>query len=288
MPQDHDPVYDVTQDEFEERVLRASSKHTIVADFWAPWCAPCRMLSPALEKVVRSFGGSMVLAKVNVENAPDLASRYGVRGIPAVKIFRNGKIAAEFVGFKPEEEIRGILSRLVPSEVDGIADRAADLERDGRPEDAEPLYRQVIEEEPEHPGALLGLARLALARGDFEAADRLASRVAEDASEHEQAERLLARSGFLRDCALRGGREVAEKAAAEKPQDPACLYALAVCLAAEERHEEALKTLLRVLERDKQYGEGAARKAMVSIFGIVGQRSELADEYRSKLARLIY
>ncbi len=281
-------VYEVKESEFGERVILASSERVIVADFWAPWCAPCRMLSPILEKVVKPFEGAMALAKVNVDEAPGLAAQYGVRGIPAVKVFRNGKVAAEFVGLKPEGEIRETLSRLVPSEADDLADRARELENSGRLQEAGPLYRRALAEVPNHPGALLGLARLSIDKGDFEDAREAASRVAEGTSERGDAEGLLARLDFMSGCAQRGGKAAAERAAAEPPDDLDALYGLAACLAAEEKYAEALAVFLRVLERDRHYGEDAAKDAMVRIFGIVGQRSPLADDYRSRLARVLY
>jgi len=281
-------VYEVGKGEFEERVIFASSERVIVADFWAPWCAPCRMLSPILEKAVKSFGGAMALAKVNIDSAPDLAARYGIRGIPAVKVFRNGEVVAEFVGLKPEGEIREVLSQLVPSEADDLAARGQEVEGSGHPQEAEPLYRQALAQDPGHSGALLGLARLRLGRGDLDAARQAASRVAEDSSEREAAEALLARLRFMKSCAQRGGTETVEKAAADQPGDLDALYGYAECLAAAEQYKQALATFLRILERDKRYGEGAARDAMVRIFGIVGQRSPLANDYRSRLARVLY
>lgn len=288
MPEEAGLIYDVSEADFEERVQRASSERPVVVDFWAPWCAPCRMLGPLLEKVVSSFGGRMVLAKLNVDEAQGLAARYGIRGIPAVKVFRSGEVAAEFVGLRPESEIREALSRLVPSEADNLAARGQELEGSGRPEEAEPLYRQALAEAPDHPGALLGLARLSIGRGDLDTARETAARVAEGTPGHEAAETLLARLDFMRDCAQRGGRDAAEKAAADHPDDLDALYGLAVCLAAEEKYEEALAAFLRVLEHDKHYSEDAAKNAMVRIFGVVGQRSPLADDYRSRLARVLY
>jgi len=288
MPEETEMIYDVSEADFEERVLQASSQRPVVVDFWAPWCAPCRMLGPLLDKVLSSFGGRMVLAKLNIDEAQGLAARYGVRGIPAVKIFRNGQVVAEFVGLRGENEIRQILSQVMPSEADEIAEGAAGAERSGDSNKAESLYRKALTKAPDHPGALLGLARLSMGKGDLDAACESSSRVAEDAPERKNAEGLLARLDFLRDCTRRRGREAAEKAAADRPDDLDAMCGLAACLAAEEKYEQALAAFLRVLERDKHYGEGAARDAMVRIFGIVGQRSTLADDYRSRLARVLY
>ncbi len=278
-----EPIYEVTEADFEERVIRASSQRPVAVDFWAPWCAPCRMLGPALERVVRSFGGRMALAKLNVDGAPGLASRYGVQGIPAVKVFQDGRVAAEFVGARGEREVKEILSRIVSSEADELTARAAELLRSGRTGEAEEAYNRVLEDSPGHPGALLGLARIALEREDFGAARESASRIDPGAEERGDAEGILARLDILEECARLGGRE-----AAGSSDEMDAAYARGVCLAAEGGYEEALRQLLALLERDKRYRGGAAKDAMVRIFSIVGKRSRLADEYRSRLAGVLY
>ena len=281
-------VYDCRESEFEERVIRASPERLVIVDFWAPWCAPCRMLSPALEKVVASSGGALALAKVNVDEAPGLARQYGIRGIPAVKVFRQGKVVAEFVGARSEHDVREMLSRLVPSEADEMVARAGELASAGKLDEAEPLYREALTKQPDHSGALLGLAVIAMEKGDHEAAREAASRVEPGAAEHEEAERILARLDFAGDCAERGGKEAAERLLAEKPDDPDAAYALASCLAAGEDYKGALEQFIRIVERDKGYRDGAAKDAMLRVFTVVGKRSELADEYRSRLARALY
>jgi putative thioredoxin len=281
-------AYDVDPRRFEEQVLQASAERPVVADFWAPWCAPCRMLGPLLEEVVKSYGGAVALAKVNVDGAPELASRYDIRGIPAVKIFRGGQVAGEFVGLRPEPEIREMISRLVPSRADELVEEARGLEGARRPVDAEGLYRRALEESPGHPGALLGLARLALAAGDLDAAGQAASQAAEDPAQGAAAEALLARLEFARECARAGGSEAARRDSEAWPADPGALYGLAVCLAAGEDYRDALEALIRVLEADKDYGQGAARKMILRVFEAIGQRSELAEEYRARMAALIY
>ena len=281
-------VYDVHEPDFEERVIRASSERPVVVDFWAPWCAPCRMLSPILEKAVASLDGAVDLAKVNVDQAQGLAARHGVSGIPAVKVFRNGRVAAEFVGLRSAADVREILSRVVPSEADEMVASGHRLVEAGRPEDAEPLYREALAKRPDHAGALLGLAAAAMGRGDHEAARDAASRVDPGTPEHEEAAALIARIALAKECAGLGGKERAERLLSGDPGDLDAAYALASCLAAEEDYRGALEQLVRIVERDRGYREGAAKDAMLRIFTIVGKRSELADEYRSRLARALY
>ncbi|MBN1418038.1 MAG: tetratricopeptide repeat protein [Planctomycetes bacterium] len=281
-------VFAAGETDFEERVVRGSWERPIVVDFWAPWCGPCRALSPVLEEVVASFDGALALAEVNVDDAPRLSQQYGISGIPAVKVFRAGRIVSEFVGAKARGEIREILSHVAPSKADEKVASGRRQEDAGRLDEAEALYRQALAARGDHPGAFLGLARIAIERHDHEAARDLASRVAPGVDEHDQAAALLARLDFTRECAEQGGAENARKSSAEAPNDLGALHALASCLAAEQDYTGALELLIRIVECDKGYRDGAPKRAMLRIFTIVGIRSALADEYRSRLARALY
>ncbi|NUQ56805.1 MAG: thioredoxin, partial [Dehalococcoidia bacterium] len=114
-------VRDVTDDTFASEVLTESSKRPVVVDFWAPWCGPCRVLGPIIERVAAEYGGSVVLAKLNTDENPETSMAYGIQGIPAVKAFRNGKVVAEFTGAIPEARVRAFFQQLAP----GPADQAA-------------------------------------------------------------------------------------------------------------------------------------------------------------------
>src|SRR5919198_1360308 len=150
-------VMDVSAATFEADVIEASFERPVVVDFWAPWCGPCRMLGPLLERLAGEAGGAWVLAKVNVDQAPAVAARYGVQGIPAVKGFRDGRVVVEFVGAQPEPAVRRFLERLAPSTAErdvGEGQRHADL---GDLTAAVAAFRRGLASHTDHPRALLGL-----------------------------------------------------------------------------------------------------------------------------------
>ncbi len=285
---DESILFEVDADQFERLVIRASHQRPVVVDFWAEWCAPCRALGPVLEDVVRAYDGRVALAKLNTDHNPQLAVRYGVRGIPAVKVFRQGQVVREFTGTLPRPEVERIISAVVPGPGDELVTKADQLLSQGEAEKAEQCYRDALEEEPEHPGALLGLGRLALEDGRTEEGEELLARIEQDGRQYGEARALLAGVAFQQTCRRHGGLEACRRSAEDAPEDPQVHYNLGCCLAAKKRYEEALDEFLAALRLDRDYGEGAAREAVLTVFTLAGPQSDLAKTYRRKLASIIY
>jgi len=270
---------------FERDVLEESGRRPVVVDFWAPWCGPCRTLGPALERLAEEDAGRWRLAKVNVDENPRLAARYRVQGIPAVKAFRDGKVIDQFVGALPPAHLRAFLDRFVPGPADEAVEEGKACEAAGRLEEARAAYERALSLRQRHGEALLGLARLELAAGDAEAAERHLDLILPDDAERHAA--AIARLRLQLHGA--GDLQAAEKRAAAAPDDLEAQLALGRALAAAGQHERALETLLGVVRRSPRVGPGEeARQAMVEIFGAIGARSELADRYREKLAAELY
>ena len=279
-------VFDVGPGEFEEQVMEASRQHPIVVDFWAAWCAPCLMLGPLLERVVRSYGGRFRLARLDVEQHQEEAQRYGIRGIPAVKVFRDGKVVSEFVGALPEGHIRRALDQALPSEADESAPYG--LGADGSVSEARERYEQALESTPNHPGALLRLAQLAAQEDQPEEARSLLARIPEGSPEWEEGRRLAVQVEFTAECGGAGGREQIEARVREDPEVPQAHYQLACCLAADGRYQEALEEFLQTLRLDRDFRSGAAKEAVLRVFRLVGEENEMVREYRRQLASILF
>lgn len=246
------------------------------------------MLGPALEKVVGAFHGKAVLAKVNVDENRELAGTWSIRSIPAIKIFKAGKVAKELMGALPEADLHRELSQIIPSEADTLVAKGDRLMEAGKADQAEDCYIKALADEPGHSASLVRLARIAMAKPDFAEARRLAAEVGVASDDREEAETVLSMIAFAEDCWTTGGVEAAEPAAKSEPENLDAKYRLACCLAAAKKYDDALSLLLVIIERERHWSDEKAKKAMLKIFGIIGQRSPLADDYRERLTRTLY
>ncbi len=284
-------VFDVGDEGFVAEVLEASHQVPIVADFWAPWCGPCKALGPILERLARESGGAFRLARVNVDEAPQVAAQVQARSIPLVVGFRDGRAVAEFVGAQPESAVRQFLEQLLPSEADQLADEGRDLLTGAQPGAAEQRFLLALEAEDRHPRALLGLAQVLAGRSDTEAALEALERITLAPPEVEQAaERLAAQirtqaQAPTADPASTGALRIAVEA---NPDDLAARLDLGRALAAARDYEAALAELLELVQRDKDFADQAARKAMLDLFELLGGDHDLTQHYRTELGRALF
>lgn len=281
-------VIDVDEDTFEREVIERSSEVPVVVDFWARWCGPCRVLGPLLEDLARERAGAFVLAKVDIDRSPELAERYEIQSVPAVKAIRQGLPTQEFVGLKSVPELRRWVDQVAPDALEQLAASAAGIEASD-PAGAEAAYRQVLRQRPRHERASVGVARLLAARGADDEAGAVLAQVAPGTELRDEIDRLEAVLKLRRFSRAVGAAEEELRAELARDGDAAeASYRLGVVLAAQGRYPEALEALLEAARRDKKLGASKVREAMVQVFFALGTRDPLSDRFRSELARTIY
>jgi putative thioredoxin len=278
-------VIDAGDRDFETAVLDRSKQTPVVVDFWAPWCGPCRTLGPLLERMADEHRGAFILAKVNVDENPGLSSTLSIQSIPMVLGFRDGQVVAEFVGALPEPAVRAFLKKVLPSEADRLAEAGHQLLADGKPAQAEAQFRRALDSDPRCDRALLGLAGVLNHRNQHQEALQLLDRIGPGPTRPD-ADRLAAE---IRIREGGGGDEHALRAKiAANPDDLDTRLLLGQVLAAAARYDEALHEYLDIVRRDRTFRDGAARKAMLDIFDLLGSQDELTARYRSELAKVLF
>lgn len=280
-------IVNVAGEDFQREVIERSKETPVVVDFWTPWCAPCRALGPLLEKLVKERNGDIVLAKVNIDEAQDLAARFEVMSIPTVIAFRDGQPVLDFVGVLPESELQAFFDRIAPSRADRLARQAKPLEI-AQPAQAETLYREALDLDRNHETAMVGLARVLIDQGQCGEARELLENLAAAGELAEEAERLQALLFLREQAASFGSEDDIRRRLAADPTNARSMFELGSVLAASARYPDALEQLLAAGQRDHSLAASAVRETMVKIFQLIGVRSALADDYRDKLTALLY
>jgi putative thioredoxin len=276
--------FDVSIEEFEARVIQPAQEIPVVIDFWAPWCEPCKVLKPLLEKLAEEYAGRFLLAKVNSDENPELAQHFGVRSIPAVKVLYQGQLVDEFTGVLPEGQVRAFLDRFaLPAGPGGnLREEAAALVAEGKLDAALAKLIEASHANPQDQAVQLDAVDVLMQLGRHDEAGQLLS--GEYTQEADRASALRARLALAAGAA--DTAEIEARLAAD-PANHAARLELARAYAAQNRFREALENALEVVVRDRFFDEGAGRKALLQLFEALAgseQYDDLVREFRRKLS----
>ena len=285
------PYFDANDQDFQAKVLERSLTVPVLVDFWAPWCGPCKVIGPALEKLAGEYAGRFELCKVNMDENPMLAQVLMIQSIPAVKLFMNAEIKDEFVGAYPEPELRRFLDVNLPTSSDTAAVEGIRLRQQGRGEDAAQAFKAVLEREPDNAVALVGMGHHHADHGELDAAKEMVTKVnaieldrLPDAKKlAREFDALKAKLFLMEPVAL--ARQGAP--AGEKPELEAVF--LRCCeLAMQGKMADALAGFLDIVRKDRKFRQDGGRKGMLAMFSLLPPDSPLIDSYRSQLSSILF
>jgi putative thioredoxin len=285
-------VSDTTAQTFMKDVIEESRTQPVLVDFWAPWCGPCKTLTPTIEKVVRAAKGKVKLVKMNIDDHPQVAQQLGIQSIPTVFAFVNGQPVDGFMGALPENQVSAFIERIAgKNEGGGIADvikTADEMLAAGDAAGAAEVYAQILAEESDNIAALAGLARAHIEAGNPEAAKQTLALVPKGKENDPGVTAARAALELKEKAAAVGDLTVLEAAVAANEKDHQARFDLAVALNASGKREEALEHLLTILRRDRKWNDEGARKQLLQFFEAWGPTDEMTLQGRRKLSSLLF
>ena len=277
---------------FTKDVIEASRTVPVLVDFWAPWCQPCKQLTPVLEKVVKSYGGRVRLVKINTDEHPAIAGQLRIQSLPTVYAFVDGRPLDGFMGVQPEGTIREFIDRLAGGDTaadleNALASAQEALDADDLQSAAE-IYAAILREDKQNASALAGLARCYLKSGDIERAEQTIALVPPAEQESAAVSAVNAALALARKAGDTGDIDELSKKVAADPKDHQVRFDLAVALAANNRKADAVDELLQIIRADRTWNEDAARKQLVEFFDAWGPTDDATLDGRRRLSSILF
>jgi putative thioredoxin len=285
-------IKDVTSASFRQDVIAESMNQPVLVDFWAPWCGPCKQLTPIIEKAVTKAAGKVKLAKMNIDEHPGIAGQLGIQSIPAVIAFSKGQPVDGFMGAVPESQIDAFIEKIAgpsgPSPIEQAIAQAGELAGAGDAQGAAQLYAAVLQQEPENVEAIAGLARLHFDLGDLEGAKRFLGMTPAGKENDPAISAVRAAIDLAEQAAKLGDTTELEQRLAADPNDHQARFDLAIALNASNRRVEAAEQLVDIVKRDRSWNDDGARKQLLQFFEAWGYKDEASIVGRRKLSAVLF
>ncbi|TGQ99939.1 thioredoxin [Mesorhizobium sp. M4B.F.Ca.ET.190.01.1.1] len=288
-----DLIKDTTTASFAADVVQESRRQPVLVDFWAPWCGPCKQLTPQLEKAVKAAGGSVKLVKMNIDDHPSIAGQLGIQSIPAVIAFKNGQPVDGFMGAIPESQIAEFIKKVggkngAGNQVAEALAAAAEARGAGDAQTAADIYDAILEQAPETIEAIAGLGELLFEAGDTEGAEAILARAPEDKKDAPPLAALRARIALAAQAASLGNPAEFERRLAANPGDHQARFDLAMIQNARGERTQAADNLLAIIKADRSWNDDGAKAQLLKFFEAWGMTDEATLGARRKLSSLLF
>lgn len=290
MNQDTTYIFDATAATFQQLVIDKSFDQPVLVDFWAEWCAPCKVLMPLLAQITESYQGELLLVKVDCDAEQDIVARFGIRSLPTVVLFKDGQPIDGFTGAQPESEIRKVLEQHVVMPAPVAADPlklAQEMFAESHFAEAEAALQQILTEDNTNAAALILYARCLAERGELGEARQVLDAVKTDEHKADLAG-ARAQLTFLAEAKALPDAADLKARLAQNPQDDEAVHQLAIQQLARQQYEAALEGLLKLFIRNRNYADGLPHKTLLQVFDLLGNDHPLVTAYRRKLFAALY
>ncbi len=298
-PEDQAPagelIKDTTTANFARDVMDESRNQPVLVDFWAPWCGPCKQLTPVIEKAVKEAGGRVKLVKMNIDDHPSVAGQLGIQSIPAVVAFVNGRPADGFMGALPESQVKAFIDKVAgpagadqAAEIAAVLEEAAGLLASGDIDGAAQLFAAILQADPDNTKAIAGLADCMIGANQHQRARELVSQLPDDLAKAAEIQAVLKRLDQIEEARKLGDPVALEHSLSLNPDDHEARMKLAKIRNVEGRREEAAEHLLLIMKRDRTYEDDGARKQLLQFFEVWGPKDPATVMARRKLSSILF
>ncbi|MGO7214534.1 thioredoxin [Rhizobium leguminosarum] len=288
-------ITETTTANFAKDVIEESRKQPVLVDFWAPWCGPCKQLTPVLEKVINEAKGRVRLVKMNIDDHPSIAGQLGIQSIPAVIAFVNGRPADGFMGAVPESQIQQFIDRIAgpagadeAAEIEAVVAEAAELLAAGNINEAAQLYGAVMQADPENAKALAGMAECMIAANQHQRAREILTELPEELAKDAGIQAVLMKLEQIEEARKLGDPVALERELAANPDDHEARIKLAKILNVEGRRDEAADHLLLIMRKDRAFDDDGARRQLLQFFEVWGFKDPATVAARRKLSAMLF
>ncbi|MES0812805.1 thioredoxin [Roseibium sp. SCPC15] len=291
-PAGDDLIYDVTTQTFMADVMEASRQQPVLVDFWAPWCGPCKQLTPIIEAAVKAAGGTVKLAKMNIDDHPEIAGQMGIQSIPAVVAFKDGQPVDGFMGAQQESQIKAFIEKVggpaPTNQADAYLEQAEELLAANDFGQAAQLFGAVMQMEPDNVKAIAGLAQCYLGAEDVERAKQTLDLVPEEKRSEEAYTAAKAALELAEQAASLGDLADLHDRIAKDPLDLQARFDLALGLNGKGDKEGAVDQLIEIVRHDREWNEDGGRKQLLQFFEAWGFKDPASAYGRRKLSAVLF